>query len=71
MLPKYIILFQDILTLLGIHYRDASLKILYLVFLGIIVTKINKNKIIKSNKMFCQKVEIGVGIELLRFLNHT
>ena len=36
-LRKYMILYKDILTLLGIDYRDASIKILYLVVLGILV----------------------------------
>ena len=40
--------------ILGFDYRDASLKILYLVFLGIIITKpikiIISIKILKSNK---------------------
>ena len=38
-LLKYRILFNDILTFLGLDNRNASLKLLYLVVLGIIVTK--------------------------------
>ena len=38
-LLKYRIMFKDILTFLGLDYRDASLIILYLVVLGTIITK--------------------------------
>ena len=34
---KYMIMFKDILTCLGLDYRDDSLKTFYLVVLGIIV----------------------------------
>ena len=37
---KYRILFNDILTFLGLNYRDASLKTLYFVVLGISILKI-------------------------------
>ena len=33
-LPKYRIMFKDILTFLGLDYRDASLITLYFVVLG-------------------------------------
>ena len=39
-LIKYRILFKDILTFLGLDYRDASLKILYLIVIGISNLKI-------------------------------
>ena len=39
-LLKYSILFKDILTLLGLDYRDASLIILYLIIIGISILKI-------------------------------
>ena len=48
-LCKYMILFKDILTLLGIDYRDASIKILYLVVLGILVPI---NQIVPSCQVF-------------------
>ena len=34
-LLKYIIMFKDILTFLGLNYSDATLKILYLIVIGI------------------------------------
>ena len=37
---KYRILFKDILTFLGLDYRDASLIILYLILIGISNPKI-------------------------------
>ena len=37
---KYRIMFEDILTLLGLDYRDASLIKLYFVVLGISISKI-------------------------------
>ena len=39
-LNKYRILFRDILTFLGLAYRDASLEILYLIVIGISTPKI-------------------------------
>ena len=39
-LIKYMILFKDILTFLGLDYRDASLITLYLVVIGISIKKI-------------------------------
>ena len=39
-LLKYRILLKDILTFLGLDYRDASLKILYLIVIGISNPKI-------------------------------
>ena len=53
-LLKYKILFKDILTFLILDYRDASLKILNLVVIGIIVPKsFKKNNYIINN--CCQK----------------
>ena len=39
-LIKYIILFKDIVTFLGLDYRDALLITLYLVVIGISIPKI-------------------------------
>ena len=39
-LIKYIILFKEILTFLGLDYRDASLITLYLVVIGSSIKKI-------------------------------
>ena len=39
-LIKYIILFKEILTILGLDYRDASLITLYLVVIGSSIKKI-------------------------------
>ena len=43
-LLKYRILIKDILTFLGIDYREASLITLYFVVLGIIIPKIFLNR---------------------------
>ena len=39
-LIKYMLLFKDILTFLGVDYRDALLIILYLFVIGISIPKI-------------------------------
>ena len=39
-LIKYMILVKDILTFLGLHYRDASLITVYLVVIGISIQRI-------------------------------
>ena len=66
---------MDILTFLGLHYRDASLIALYFIILGISVpNQINrmilshKNLLLKSKKI---KMDILVTIKELRFLNRT
>ena len=38
-LIKYMLLFKDIMTFLGLYYRDASLITLYLVVIGISIQK--------------------------------
>ena len=43
-MPKYRIMFKDILTFLGFDYWDDSLKILYFVVLGISIKKISMFK---------------------------
>ena len=40
---KYRIIFKDILTLLGLEYRDALPLTLYLIVPGIIISKIRKS----------------------------
>ena len=42
-LLKYRIIFKDILTLLGLEYRDALPLTLYLIVPGIIISKIRKS----------------------------
>jgi hypothetical protein len=41
-LIKYMILFKDILTFLGLDYRDASLIILYLIEIGISIQRLDE-----------------------------
>jgi hypothetical protein len=53
-------MFKDILTFLGLDYRDASLLKLYFVVLGISIPKIR----------FYTDILV-LNIELLRFLNCT
>ena len=45
---KYKILFMDILTFLGLDYRNVSLMTLYLDVIGVIIQK--KNKMIITHK---------------------
>ena len=49
------ILLKDILTFLGLDYRDASLLILYLVVIGISIQKNQMNRIILTYKNFNKK----------------
>ena len=49
-LLKYRILFKDILTFLGLDFRDVSLITLYLVVIGIRVQKNQTNLIIITQK---------------------
>ena len=51
---KYKRLFKDILTFLGLDYRDASLTILYLIVIGI-----------SAPKFICKNVFKKVKIHLL------
>ena len=47
---KYRKLFKDILTFLGLDYRDASLIILYLFVIGISTLKIRSNGLLYYKK---------------------
>jgi hypothetical protein len=49
------ILFKDILTFLGLVYRDASLITLYLVVIGISLQKNQKKRIISTYKNLLSK----------------
>ena len=42
------ILFKDILTFLGLYYRDASHITLYLVVIGISIPKMHTNNLVTS-----------------------
>ena len=48
------LLFKDILTYLGLDYRDASLTTLYLVVIGISIQN-QMNRMILTLKICCQK----------------
>ena len=49
-LLKYRIMYKDILTFLGLDYRVALLKILYLIVIGIKKSKNQINRMILSHK---------------------
>ena len=54
-LLKYKILFKDILTFLGLDYRDASLIIVYLIVIGISTPKIRSIELLHHIKISCYK----------------
>ena len=50
-------MFMDILTFLGLDYRDATLILLYFVFLGISIQKIRYRIILSDTNFVVKKVE--------------
>ena len=50
--------FKEILTFLGLDYRDASLITMYFVVLGISIKKNQTNRIILSHKKMFKKLDI-------------
>ena len=71
-LLKYIILFQDIVTFIGLDYRDASLITSYLVVILISILKNQMNRIICCQNVLNGRTDFLVTtIELLRFLSRT
>ena len=68
------ILFKEILTFYELHYRDDSLTTLYLVALGIIISKkwlgYHKRNV-KTRLIWTYKRKMITIIELIRFLIHN
>ena len=56
-LNKYRILFKDVLTFLGLDYRDASLKTLYFDVLGNSIPIIRSIGLLYHIKSFLKKVK--------------
>ncbi len=52
---KYVIMFKDILTYLGLDYRDASLIRLYLVVIGISIKKTDESDNFNRQKFVVKK----------------